>query len=576
MLIALDFGTTGSGFAVAFGDRRRQPLIRERWPGTTAVYPKTRSDLLVGPDGKLVAWGWEAIHEHTRLRSTHRRAVIGDPDPRRVRELPSLVTRIKLALRDGTLQRGRLSHVDAAGRAFDVVDLIGQYLAALANAAFDHVERRLGVRPDAEKVSWCLTVPAIWTEREKSLMRSAAVRAGLIPAQDRSRLSLVLEPEAAAVACLAYRRNETSTPVPDGTRFLLVDAGGGTVDLTMHDVDGNGLRECVPGDGDARSGSTFVDLEFQKALIRRLGSVTYDRLQATEPMVLQNLRDAWEPAKCIFDGHRDVHIDFTAATRKVLHRVDPEFFKRLEKEQRGEADVLIFPAAEVRGMFEPVLDRVVALVRRHVEGARRPPSLVFLVGGFAESPLLQQAIRGALEGIVEEVVVPSRPAQAVLEGAALLGIDPDVVFARVSRYTYGTHLYGIWDEHLDPPERKVWLEDIQAHRCRGRFKKFVGRGQAVGREETFTYSSLTVRKLQARITFEIYRTLDDEPRYVDDLTRIGEVSVEFPTPSPEAGREVALTFRFGSTEILVTARDMVTGTEAHTTVDFERAAGLEG
>ncbi len=50
-------------------------------------------------------------------------------------------------------------------------------------------------------ILWVLTVPAIWSNGAKQLMREAAKTAGLY--EDDRQLLLALEPEAAAICCKA-------------------------------------------------------------------------------------------------------------------------------------------------------------------------------------------------------------------------------------------------------------------------------------------------------------------------------------------------------------------------------------
>src|SRR4051794_18384009 len=57
-VVAIDFGTAGSGYAYAFlggGDVQHN----EEWPGHLFPKPKTLTQLLYAPDGKLCAWGYE-------------------------------------------------------------------------------------------------------------------------------------------------------------------------------------------------------------------------------------------------------------------------------------------------------------------------------------------------------------------------------------------------------------------------------------------------------------------------------------------------------------------------------------
>jgi hypothetical protein len=73
-----------------------------------------------------------------------------------------------------------------------------------------------------QKLSYVLTVPAIWSDKAKELTRTAAVKAGI----DSGNLTLITEPEAAALYC-ATLCNEVD--LEQGDRFMICDAGGGTV-----------------------------------------------------------------------------------------------------------------------------------------------------------------------------------------------------------------------------------------------------------------------------------------------------------------------------------------------------------
>lgn len=60
-------------------------------------------------------------------------------------------------------------------------------------------------------------------------MRQAAIRAGMITADDPlERLKLISEPEAAAAYC---ENRYNSLSLKNGDVFMIVDAGGGTIDL---------------------------------------------------------------------------------------------------------------------------------------------------------------------------------------------------------------------------------------------------------------------------------------------------------------------------------------------------------
>ncbi|MEW5318103.1 MAG: hypothetical protein WDW38_009354 [Sanguina aurantia] len=120
----------------------------------------------------------------------------------------------------------------------------------------------LGVRMHPDMLKWCVTVPAQWGEASKAAVRTAALRAGIITKVDSPQLMIVLEPEAAALHAKVFKSLNMSA----GNVFMVVDAGGGTVDVTVHEVEEEAgevlLAEVVSADGDF-SGSTFVDRNFE-------------------------------------------------------------------------------------------------------------------------------------------------------------------------------------------------------------------------------------------------------------------------------------------------------------------------
>jgi hypothetical protein len=74
-----------------------------------------------------------------------------------------------------------------------------------------------------QRMIYYITVPAIWKDGAKTLTREAASQALGVP---NEKLVLITEPEAAALYCATTCQEVDLT---DGDRFLVCDAGGGTV-----------------------------------------------------------------------------------------------------------------------------------------------------------------------------------------------------------------------------------------------------------------------------------------------------------------------------------------------------------
>lgn len=103
-----------------------------------------------------------------------------------------LITRFKLLLNNDQT-------VPELPPGLHVEGVIRDYLKGSHNHVYLHLSRTLGSRYYKERIRYCLTVPAGWTDKAKFIMRKAAIEAGIINKGDLpERLTLISEPKAAA------------------------------------------------------------------------------------------------------------------------------------------------------------------------------------------------------------------------------------------------------------------------------------------------------------------------------------------------------------------------------------------
>lgn len=118
------------------------------------------------------------------------------------------------------------------------IDLVADYLRLLWAHTLKVIEKSRGAEfLPALRFHIVITVPAIWKGYARQSMEEAAQKAGLLAPRDigKTRLSFVLEPEAAAMATLTDP--EHSHLVQPGNVWLILDAGGGTVVSFGFDAD---------------------------------------------------------------------------------------------------------------------------------------------------------------------------------------------------------------------------------------------------------------------------------------------------------------------------------------------------
>lgn len=169
-----------------------------------------------------------------------------------------------------------------------------------------------------EDIQWCITVPAIWDEEAKHEMTICAEIAGLVQGPHCKDLTasphpaiIVLEPDAASLYC----QQKSDFLLGDGDKFLVVDAGGGTVDLALHEKVGPPcnmtVREVAPSSG-GLCGATYVDDGFFKFLSQKIRC--FRAFIAEEPQIALKLLSLWEPIKRSFTGNMlfDYELDLPA------------------------------------------------------------------------------------------------------------------------------------------------------------------------------------------------------------------------------------------------------------------------
>jgi hypothetical protein len=122
---------------------------------------------------------------------------------------------------------------------------------------------------DALKIDWMVTVPAIWSLEAKNVTKQCAEAAGMGTA---ASLKMISEPEAAAVYAL---KKLEPHHLQLGHNIVVIDAGGGTVDLVTYEITQlqptlvvEESSVCTGG----KCGGVFVNRVFEAMVDRKLAA----------------------------------------------------------------------------------------------------------------------------------------------------------------------------------------------------------------------------------------------------------------------------------------------------------------
>ncbi|KAF9159923.1 Heat shock 70 kDa protein 12A [Actinomortierella ambigua] len=539
--VAIDFGTTFSGCAYACIPNDKEPKLISEWPNQRMSYAKAPTISLykkVKGGYEMSAWGSSVKLEREVLKSECIQLYKFKPHLDESTELPPW------------------------NRPIPVPDAIADYLKAFHEYTAGQIEQQLGGRWTRENFRYYLTVPAMWSDKAKHIMRWAAIRANLIREDDHpDRLVLVSEPEAAAVHC---ERTCKEYNLKHGDKFLICDAGGGTVDLIVYKVtdspNGQTLSEVTKGHG-ATCGSMLIDLNFGNFLIERLQKQGVKLRDHVIPSLVETFAYSLKPN---FDGTNDIYLplpwDPFCAPIKDPSALDIE------------DGVMCLKAVDMRKkVFDPVVDNVLELIQGQLFKATTL-SAIFMVGGFGSSTYLLERVKKAFGREVKIISAPYRPEIAVVSGAVYTAMNPKKVTARAIRRCYGIRVHDDFVAGIDPPHlmRNVLGKIV----CKNRFSTFVEKGQLINVDECVTrWYSLTYRgdfDPSDSYVIAIYAIDGDPPRHVTGHTELACISIPSPfkpTDSPGRKAHTTVKFYFGLSEIKVEA--IVQGKPYATRLEFD-------
>jgi hypothetical protein len=410
--IAIDFGTAGTGYAYSFSG---SDDIESKEPGGQEAR-KTLTNLLLDDNGDFKSFGFRARRDYFE------------------NETGAFFANYKMVLNESSTGGPQVKALN--GTSWPLLDIVTKTLNYVKTEALKEAGRSLPYGLQAKDVQWVLTVPAIWKDGAKGFMRKAAHRAGLIQEEGSRRLVLALEPESACVACDVHKLAKPGDP------FMVLDCGGGTVDITM-----NTLRSASPLRLDEISapsggpwGSTYVDKQFERFVEDLIGTHNWVPYKRTSFWI--DLLEAWEDIKTSYDPSENASRSLNMSS--VLEVIDAMKLNDLVdayNSRRGAAlklrgkSTVVLSGDMVHSLFEPVITSITDHVSKLT--ASKPVKYIFLVGGFAESPLLQQKVKQTFETGDCRVIVPVRPGVSVMRGAVIFGRNQDVFATRIARFSYG-------------------------------------------------------------------------------------------------------------------------------------------
>ncbi|XP_027578521.1 heat shock 70 kDa protein 12A-like [Pipra filicauda] len=564
-VVAIDFGTSYSGYCFSLASGTDQ--IRQVYWGTEHGFksPKTPTCILFNQQQEFKSFGYDAVMKYKSLPSSKA-------------ESWYFFQNFKMKLYNTNVTTG-MELKATNGKMLPALTVFSESLLYLKQHALNTVEEAsFQTIYDQEEITWVITVPAIWSSAAKQFMRLAAKEAGMISDMLSKNLIIALEPEAASLWCKQLPREGFMADSSDkkkfedspGIQYIVVDCGGGTIDITVHEIQENHcLKELHKATGGGWGGNT-VDENFTNFLREIFSDGVWDEYVKSHPTELQHMMYNFSLQKC--SASREavyIHCYYNLTRVAECKKNISQFFKKAEGALWCDGMIMI-TYEKMKSLFDYSIKNIICTLREILDKpGMAKVQYILLVGGFASSIILRDAISQAFSKKYH-ILCPVEAQAAIAKGAVLFGVNPHLVTSRISAKTYGLKVNQIFDDAIhDACKQKVSKAGGYVY-CTDLFRKLVGIGESVNINEVAHYDFSPTEPDQKDAYFVFYCTEKQDAQYVDEegIEQLGFCTVPMPDTHLGTQRQLKMEIKFGLTEFKATCSDLTSKESRTVIIDF--------
>lgn len=466
---------------------------------------------------------------------------------------------------------------------------------------------------EMKQVKWIVTVPAIWSNKAKQLMRRAAEDA----IGSQCHILLAYESECAALATLKTMNDAEGGRKDNKERVCVVDLGGGTADIVVQETFADGtVKEVMCATGGAW-GATYVE-EAVLDLLREIFGITgvneyaqrhpddFSTLRSSIEVLLSDVHKQPfrrlplphtfisffttgiiesrihtynERRACIQDYFSDdnKNTNGRTTTPKLVLDVEEEEddYESVDNEEEKEEEAsekreqllaavhyyqgsLRLRADILHSCFEPTLKGLIGHLQEQLNDGKC--NRMYVVGGFAENEYVYDRL--CQEFSSTEIYRPAQASLAVLTGGVLYGLKPSRVRSRIVPYCYGFVCSRVWDDEKDLRGGGVKVYHItnglKIPYCNNAFVPVVKQGEDLAHDAVRKQKVFPVADDQVKLSLKLMKLSGHTilPYYNHEengllWTECGVITIQI--GSGRIDREISVELRFGSTEITLHA-----------------------
>ena len=529
-IISIDFGSSFSGFAIAFEENTIESKLENIQPTTIVI---TKNNL------KGYRFGYDAEN------------FMNEPRSEEYIYFNRIKTKLDPKFKNDVQSKIYIDSKYPPNYKINLRIIITEYLRMFSDNALKYYNLKGYTKFIKDDIKWIVTVPAIWNEYGKQFMRNCAKKAGM------KKIIIALEPEAASLT-MFKDDNVDEKYKEKGKIFMLIDAGGYTLDITINeiiDIQGN-LKQLSPPSGGAYGSMNINDYlmklieeTFTKKKIDDLRKNRYDLWKITLDSIEKKKKELRDDESDAPNYKIDIRFEnncepglfswiFGKKCSKIISYGKVEYDNKY----------LYIPKNIMRQILLKNINKIIEHIKKLIEDFPNI-DLMVLTGGFSKCNLLKEEIKRNFNYPYKELIDPE---VSIMRGAAIYGIQPNQIVSRKSPYTIGTNKYS---------------NIIKGTECRNKennqceyFDIFIRKGDDIKNNQEISHVFTPMYEKQESIGFPLYFSKNKDQRYIDEnIIKVSEFSMKVKEMNiPREERFFEFRMKFGSC-ITVSGKNLVSG-----------------
>ena len=344
---------------------------------------------------------------------------------------------------------------------------------------------------------------------------------------------------------------------------MIVDCGGGTVDIAVHRWDRNTVNDTLFVDEIHKvhggpCGSFAVNKNFEMFLKQLLQISDSEILTSFEPQWHKLVYDQFEKSKCSFNPTDDTIT--VVIPEKICKYIETakktsieELVNHSSLEWDADEDGIVITRDVMLSFFKPVFDQIM----QHIDTVFQAPeckivSKIVLVGGFAVSDYLCNEISERFPNYIVER--SQNPWLSVVFGAIKFGKNHNIIRSRIMRQAIGIETWDLFVPGFHDEKHKKQVSGKLL--CTKVFTKFFEidekfSAENLGKELT----TMPASSEHNDCVLKIYSSYDKETKYIDDINcfELAPLDIEgLPGPESNLSREIKIRIDAIVPQLLVT------------------------